>query len=106
MTPEGRVKEWVKTLLDSYKAAGLWYFMPVQGGWGKQGIPDFIISFRGRFIAVETKAANGVLTSLQGLQLSLLKGSGALILVVRDEKSLETLAAHLRMMETFETPAY
>lgn len=39
LTPEGRVKHAVKKRL---KELGVWYYMPVQNGMGKTGIPDFI----------------------------------------------------------------
>ena len=53
MTPEGRIKEQCKTLLKKY---GIWYYMPVQNGMGVVGIPDIIACWKGRFLAIETKA--------------------------------------------------
>ena len=53
MTPEARVKEKVKQLL---KRRDAWFYMPVQNGMGKVGIPDFIGTYKGLFFAVETKA--------------------------------------------------
>jgi hypothetical protein len=52
-TPEGRVKQDVKTLLLRH---GIWFFMPVQTGYGVSGIPDFICCWKGLFIGVECKA--------------------------------------------------
>jgi hypothetical protein len=52
-TPEGRVKEAVKKEL---KSRGIWYFMPMQNGFGVVGIPDFICCWEGLFLAIETKA--------------------------------------------------
>lgn len=52
-TPEGRVKDAVKKEL---KARGIWYFMPMQNGFGVVGISDFICCWRGTFLAIETKA--------------------------------------------------
>jgi hypothetical protein len=60
MTPEARVKEKVKKLL---KARGAWFYMPVQNGMGKVGIPDFIGTYKGLFFAIETKAPNKTPTS-------------------------------------------
>lgn len=57
MTPEGRVKKDVKEWL---KRHGVWYYCPVQNGMGVVGIPDFICCFRGRFLAIETKAPGKV----------------------------------------------
>ena len=53
MTPEAKVKDAVKKYL---KAHGIWYYMPVQNGMGVVGIPDIIACWRGRFLAIETKA--------------------------------------------------
>lgn len=53
MTPEGRVKQAVKKVL---KDRGVWYFMPMQNGFGVVGIPDFICCWNGKFLAIETKA--------------------------------------------------
>lgn len=55
MTPEGRVKEKVKKLLKERNA---WFYMPVQNGMGKVGIPDIIGTYKGLFFAIETKAPN------------------------------------------------
>jgi hypothetical protein len=52
-TPEGRVKEAVRKFL---KDKGVWYYQPVQNGMGVVGIPDFVCCWRGRFLAIETKA--------------------------------------------------
>lgn len=68
-TPEGAVKRAVKKALA---ATRLWYFMPVQNGMGRVGIPDFIGCVPyvvrpedvgrtvGLFFAVETKAPGKV----------------------------------------------
>lgn len=52
-TPEGRVKDAVKKEL---RARDIWYFMPMQNGFGVVGIPDFICCWEGTFLAIETKA--------------------------------------------------
>lgn len=64
-TPEGQVKKFVKQYLTKL---GCWWFMPVQNGFGKVGIPDFVACVPvvvtpdmvgqtiGAFVAIETKA--------------------------------------------------
>jgi len=54
-TPEGKLKDKVKKLLTERDA---WFYMPVQNGMGRVGIPDIIGTYRGRFFAIETKAPN------------------------------------------------
>ena len=61
-TPEGKVKKGVRQVLDKL---GAYYVMPVTGGYGVQGAPDFLVCFKGRFIGIETKAGKNQLTLLQ-----------------------------------------
>jgi hypothetical protein len=51
-TAEGILKDEVKKFFD---ALGAYCFMPVQSGYGKQGV-DFFCCVKGLFIAIETKA--------------------------------------------------
>lgn len=53
MTPEGKVKAAIKKAL---KEAGIWFYMPVQNGMGRVGIPDFICCAAGKFVGIEAKA--------------------------------------------------
>ncbi len=57
-TPEGKVKKEVKEFLDSL-GEDCWYYCPVPMGYGKRGVPDFIICYKGFFLAPETKRAKG-----------------------------------------------
>lgn len=63
MTPEGKLKKDVKGFLDGLPA--LWYYQPVQMGYGRNGIPDFIGCFRGKFFSIETKSIIGELSPWQ-----------------------------------------
>lgn len=58
MTPEGKVKQELRDYLDSL-GKDCWYYMPVPMGYGKRGVPDFIICYKGFFFAPETKRAGG-----------------------------------------------
>jgi|TARA_R110002153_G_scaffold96771_3_gene231230 hypothetical protein len=55
MKNEKDVKKAVKKVLDEYKEAGMWYFMPPANGYGRSGIPDFIGCYKGNMFGVETK---------------------------------------------------
>lgn len=81
-TPEGRVKHLVRELLDSYK--GMWYYMPVPSGYGRQTI-DFLGCFRGHFFGVETKAAEGVVTRRQEDTLRAIIDAGGIAFVIEGE---------------------
>jgi ribosomal protein S19 len=64
-TPEGRVKDKIKAWLRS---RGIWFFMPVTGGYGRNGVHDFVCCAPvlitqemvgktvGMFLTIETKA--------------------------------------------------
>lgn len=86
MTPEGRVKVKVKKALDKL-GADCWRFMPVQTGFGAPAL-DFLLSVRGRFVAIETKAPGKTLTPLQETTKAAIEAAGGIVLIVWDEDSL------------------
>lgn len=96
MTPEGRVKEAVKKYLNGI---GAWWYMPVSNGMGRVGCPDFLICYKGRFLAVETKAPGkrGNTTPNQDRELEGIKRADGLALVVDDVEQLK---------EMFDDPRY
>ncbi len=75
MTPEAKVKQDVKEYL---KALGpdCWHFMPVPMGYGKRGVPDFIICYKGHFLAPETKRAGGKSEPWQNTQQEEIRAAG------------------------------
>ena len=87
MSPEGKVKAAVKKFL---KAKGAWFYMPVQNGMGRVGIPDFICCWEGKFYAIETKAPgkSGNTTPNQDRELQGIKLAGGVALVVDDVSQL------------------
>jgi len=82
MTPEGKVKEKVKKILDVYK---VYYFCPATGGYGRSGIPDFVCCYKGKFIAIECKAGKNKTTALQDRELDWIQKSGGVAIVVVDD---------------------
>ena len=82
ITPEGKVKKEVRRVLDSL---GAYYVMPVTGGYGKQGAPDFLVCHRGKFFGIETKAGKGKLTVLQEMNLKRIVETGGVALVIRED---------------------
>lgn len=78
-TPEKKVKKKVRALLDEL---GAYYVMPVTGGYGSQGAPDFLVCLRGKFIGIETKAGKGKTTALQDLNLQKIRDAGGVALVI------------------------
>jgi len=94
-TPEGKVKDAVKKVLNKH---GVWYFMPMQNGFGVVGIPDFICCWNGHFLAVETKAPGKRVqtTENQKRRIEEIQGHGGFTIVVDDAKQLEDYINFLR----------
>ena len=93
-TPEGKVKKRVRQVLDSL---GAYYVMPVTGGYGNSGAPDFLVCLHGKFIGIETKAGKGKTTLLQEMNLDRIQKAKGFALVIREEdvESLDTFAQRL-----------
>ena len=98
MTPEGKVKAKVNKVLKTL-GADCWRFMPVQTGYGAPAL-DYLLCYRGRFIAIETKAPGGKLTALQEITKTAMEAAGALVLVVFDDDSL-AIALQIILFEDF-----
>jgi len=80
MTPEGKVKERVKSLLRRY---GAYYHMPVQNGMGAPSL-DFVGCHRGRYFAVETKAGRNQMTPRQLLTAEEIRSAGGTVFLVNE----------------------
>lgn len=94
MTPEGAVKAKLKKCLDAL-APHVWYYMPVSTGYGKHGVPDFLLCVCGSFIGIETKANGGKLTALQAKQLTDIQAAGGTAIVV-DENNIDQVITWLQ----------
>lgn len=93
-TPERRVKDAVKKILDKF---GIWHFSPVMNGLGRTGIPDIICCFEGHFIAIECKAGDNKATPLQLRELSAITDHGGFSFIAR-ENNLHILEDKLRCL--------
>jgi len=92
MTPEGKVKQDIKTVL---KALNIWFYMPVQNGMGTVGIPDFIACHKGQFLAIETKAPGkkSQVTANQKNCLEAIERNGGWAVVVDNKQDFEVFLA-------------
>ena len=81
-TPEGKVKKAVRQVLDGL---GAYYVMPVTGGFGRQGAPDFLVCIKGRFYGIECKAGKNQPTALQEINLKQIIEAGGVALVIRED---------------------
>jgi hypothetical protein len=90
-TPENKVKKACTDLLTKY---GAYYFFPMTGGYGRSGVPDIIVCYRGRFLGVECKAGYNKPTLLQEAEMAKIHRAGGATMVVRED-TLELLETWL-----------
>ena len=92
-TPEGKVKDRIKKLLKEYN---VYYVMPVTGGFGNSGAPDFLLCMKGKFVGVECKAGKNRMTKLQELNHEHILDSGGLFFLVNENTfdQFEALIKH------------
>ncbi len=81
-TPESKVKKKVKEVLA---VVGAYYVMPVTGGYGNSGAPDFLVCHKGRFIGIECKAGFNKPTALQEREMKAITQAGGHALVIRED---------------------
>ncbi len=81
-TPESKVKAKCVDIIKHYKA---YYFFPAQNGYGRAGIPDIIVCFKGRFLGVECKAGFNKPTLLQEKEIAAIHMAGGSAMVVRED---------------------
>jgi hypothetical protein len=91
LTPEAKVKKKIRAVLDK---CGAYYAMPVAGGYGSSGIPDFLICIKGRFIAVEAKAGTNKPTALQLSNMQRIRDAGGSAIVI-NEQNVDQLINYL-----------
>lgn len=92
-TPEGKVKKQVVELL---KEAGVYYFFPVTGGFGRSGVPDIVCCWNGRFLAIECKAGDNQPTALQEREMNRIQNAGGDAFVI-NEQGLRRLRLFLKL---------
>lgn len=89
MKKEADVKENVKRIFN-YFGPAVWWFMPSMNGYGRQGVPDFVCSVCGFFVAIETKFGDNKPTAMQVREIGHINASGGYAIVIT-ENDLEWL---------------
>tara|TARA_R100000995_G_scaffold21814_1_gene9203 strand:+ start:2214 stop:2507 length:294 start_codon:yes stop_codon:yes gene_type:complete len=82
MTPEAKVK---KKAVQILKELSAYYFYPVTGGYGRSGVPDIIVCYRGLFIGIECKAGKNKPTPLQEKNMEDIRKAGGIALVINED---------------------
>lgn len=80
MAQEKRFEEQVKKWLKEH---GAWFVKTWGGGYQRNGLPDLIICWKGRFIGVELKAENGKATELQKHEIETICEAGGVGLILK-----------------------
>ncbi len=89
MTPEGKIKSAIKAVIEG-RPHHAWVYMPVPTGYGAKGVPDFIICYRGVFLAVEAKSGPGRQpTKLQLHQMKKIRFAGGIAIVIHSDNLSE-----------------
>jgi len=97
-TPEARVKAKVRSILNKYD--GMYAYWPVPSGYGATTL-DVLGCYRGRFFAVETKAAGKKPTLRQTGDLQKIGAAMGRTFVIIGEDSIELM--NLKMWLDFLT---
>lgn len=82
-TPENKVKEAVRDVLDRF---GCYRHSPVQNGMGAPSL-DFVGCFKGLYFAVETKAPGKKPTPRQEITISAMRKAGGKVFVIDGDTS-------------------
>jgi hypothetical protein len=82
MTPEKKVKQEIVKQLKSMD--DVYYFFPATGGYGRSGVPDIIVCYRGWFYGIECKAGKNKPTALQLRELENINEAGGVGWVVNE----------------------
>ena len=95
MTPEGQVKADINDYLDSLGEDRCYHFAYHNMGYGRAGIPDRLVCYRGKFIALEVKAGKNEATVWQERRIREIKAAGGLAFVVRSVAEVQGIIAAL-----------
>jgi hypothetical protein len=99
-TPEGKVKDAVRKVLDTRKhmGYGIYYNFPVPAGYGTPML-DVVGCYFGRFFGIETKVPGSRPTPRQLLTISQMREAGGAVFVIDGEPGLKELEAWLDDVE-------
>lgn len=78
----GPEKTFENKIKKYFSEKGAWVLKTWSNGVQRSGVPDLLICYRGRFIAIEVKAENGKPSKLQEYNIEKLKEAGALAIIL------------------------
>ena len=102
LTPEGKIKNKIRRVLDKYKVHRIYTYMPVPGGFGAPTL-DYLGFLYGRGFAIEAKKPGGKPTPRQQATIEALRKAGAQVFVVHNDDTLRELDEWLSLVVGFAT---
>ena len=69
--------------------------MPVTGGYGSSGAPDFLVCWSGLFFGIECKAGKNTTTALQDKNINDIRKAGGKAIVI-NEDNVDQLGSWMR----------
>lgn len=95
MMTEADVK---KEIVAYLKSVGAWYDNPVRTGYGRRGVPDIVVCYRGRFLAIEVKRdATKKPTAWQQREFVAIHEAGGFAATVWCVEQVKSLIDHMRL---------
>lgn len=91
-TPEGKVKDKVKKVLEMFE---VYWHCPVQNGLGAPSL-DFVCCYSGRYFAIETKADGKKPTPRQEITIGRIEKAGGKVFVIDGVEGCKVLAHWLK----------
>lgn len=88
-SPEGLEKDEIRKFLGIL-GSSVWHFCPYMRGMGKNGVPDIVGCYKGRFFSIEVKREGGKPTAIQTRRMQEIVDAGGLAfcgcaeIVIRD----------------------
>lgn len=76
VAPEPRESSRTDTIIKYLRKRGCWWLKKHGSRWGRAGIPDLIVCYRGRFVGFEVKRPDNTPTALQARELAGIKKAG------------------------------
>ena len=93
MTPEGRIKSRLARMLKQFS---VWNYSPQSGPFGRAGVPDRLVLYKGHFVGIECKASEkSKPTALQSKCMADIERAGGRCFVVYDEATINEVKIYL-----------